>query len=609
MLKEAGQALEHVQFDEALAERIRARYARLFPPTLDLTEPAIPLAPDDASLLGPDDIQRATTTNGIPCEFRGYALDTLAAEIQGVLVNADSRVRDPLYHVVLSWPSHEQPTDEQAFACARHAIEAVGMADHQYLSAIHRDTDNTHVHIAVNRVHPDSYRAVYPKQDFFVLDRAMRELELKYGWSHDAGPYVVADRNGVPVIERARPDASTQEKMPSAAADLERFTGEVSFFTYVRGQPRKEILALWKTAAPAWDDLHAVLAKHGLALRPKGQGFAIYDTQNENTPPIKASDMHESLSRTRLERRLGAWVEPAVQSVDELPAPPAQAPYDRRRELKRDPAQREARRQERADARRQLRADHQAYRAGFIIRRVSGDESRARYQAIVDAARARRRDVAQTVRDPRQRKALYSVIAFETLTARETLKAELARRRAELRADPNNRPLTYREWVEAQAAAGSAAAISQLRGWSYADTRRQAEARRQHPGIADPTAEHDPAFRDDLQDWQPAVHRDGRISYRDRLGREGFVDHGQHILLEAAASADHDVILAALSLAQERYQGRFVLTGTPEFQHQVLQLIAQQKLKVSLLDPDQARRLAEITRSRSVARPPGRSSP
>ncbi len=143
--------------------------------------------------------------------------------------------------------------------------------------------------------------------------------------------------------------------------------------------------------------------------------------------------MHESLSRTRLERRLGPWAGPAPHPVGHGAAPPAEDPYDRRRELKRDPAQREARRQERADARRQLRADYQGYRARFVTRRVSGEESRALYRAITDAARARRREVASTVGDPRQRKAFYSVIAFETLTARENLKAQLAKRRAQLR--------------------------------------------------------------------------------------------------------------------------------------------------------------------------------
>ena len=581
LLKEAGQVLKNIQLD---ADLIQANRSHI---------PAF----GDAGLFGPDDIQRTATPCGIPCEFRGYALDTLAAEIQGVLVNADSRVKNPIYHVVLSWPADEHPTDEQAFACARHAIAAVGMTKHQYLTAIHRDTDNTHAHIVVNRVHPESYRAVYPKQDFFVLDRAMRELELQYGWSHDTGPYVVVERNSVPVIELAKPNSSMNEKIPSAAADLERFTGETSFFTYARGEPRKDVLALWKTPAPTWGNLHAVLAKHGLALRPKGQGFAIYDSQNKETPPIKASDMHESMSRTRLERKLGPWVQPAsLRGVDNTAPATAESAYDRHRELKRDPAQRETRRQERADARRQLRADYQTYRSGFIVRRVPSEESRACYQSIVDTARSRRQEIARTVPDPRQRKAFYSVIAFETLTAKETLKAELAKRRAILRADFTNRPFTYREWVEARATEGLAAAISQLRGWAYADTRRHAEVRKQQPGIADFAGEHEPVYRADLKGWRPFVHRDGHVSYQDAQGRQRFFDHGQQILLEGQAGENPDAIQAALLLAHEKYQGRFILTGTPEFQRQTLQLIADNKLAVTLLDPGQAHQLRNISR-------------
>jgi hypothetical protein len=67
-------------------------------------------------------------------------------------------------------------------------------AEHQYVFAIHHDTDNVHLHMTVNRVHPDSYNAVYPDRDYFKLDYAMRELELRYGWTHDNGPYSVIDK-------------------------------------------------------------------------------------------------------------------------------------------------------------------------------------------------------------------------------------------------------------------------------------------------------------------------------------------------------------------------------------------------------------------------------
>ncbi len=58
----------------------------------------------------------------------------------------------------------------------------------KYVIAVHGDTANAHLHVAVNRVDPETYRAVSPFRDYIQLDRAMREIELAQGWSHDRGP-------------------------------------------------------------------------------------------------------------------------------------------------------------------------------------------------------------------------------------------------------------------------------------------------------------------------------------------------------------------------------------------------------------------------------------
>ena len=70
------------------------------------------------------------------------------------------------------------------------------MSEHQYLAAVHRDTDNIHGHFMVNRIHPETYRAVYPDRDYYKLDKVMREVELAQGWSHDKGVYSIHERNG-----------------------------------------------------------------------------------------------------------------------------------------------------------------------------------------------------------------------------------------------------------------------------------------------------------------------------------------------------------------------------------------------------------------------------
>ncbi len=78
------------------------------------------------------------------------------------------------------------------------------------------------MHIAVNRVSPLTFAAVYPDRDYYKLDRAMRELELRFGWSHDNGPLVVRERNGTPVIEWRSAGPDTKGHVPAAAADMER---------------------------------------------------------------------------------------------------------------------------------------------------------------------------------------------------------------------------------------------------------------------------------------------------------------------------------------------------------------------------------------------------
>lgn len=106
------------------------------------------------------------------------------------------RAVDPVYHFILSWPADEKPTNTEACAAAKHALKTLGMAGHQAVIAVHYDTDHVHVHVAVNRVHPETYKAVNLWRDHYRLDQAVREIELAQGWSHTNGPYQVVEVNG-----------------------------------------------------------------------------------------------------------------------------------------------------------------------------------------------------------------------------------------------------------------------------------------------------------------------------------------------------------------------------------------------------------------------------
>ena len=103
----------------------------------------------------------------------------------------NTRCKDPTFHLVLSWHEHDQLTNESIFDAAQHAIKAMGLAEHQYVLAIHADTDNLHCHVVVNRIHPTTFKSRNIEWANKTLHMAARQSEIKHGWSHDNGIYLV----------------------------------------------------------------------------------------------------------------------------------------------------------------------------------------------------------------------------------------------------------------------------------------------------------------------------------------------------------------------------------------------------------------------------------
>ncbi|WP_222936310.1 TraI/MobA(P) family conjugative relaxase [Pseudomonas proteolytica] len=522
---------------------------------------------------------QVVTSSGVVCEHNCLTLESASAEMAAVAAQ-NARVKDPVYHVVLSWAPGENPTDQEAFQSAHYALKAVGMSDHQYVFAVHRDTDNAHVHIAVNRVNPDTFKAVYPDRDYYKLDRAMRELELANGWQEVEGVFSIFERNGKKVIDWTSKSPDSKGKRPSKASEMERYDGSESFFTYVRNEPRKAIAAALKRETLTWQAVHHLLAKFNLELREKGQGFAIYDLGSDATTPIKASDLHEELSKSRLVKRLGDFQESRPVEVE------PSTKYDKHKPLKRDPKVREDRRQARADARRTLRDRYQVYKKSFVTKRLNPADVKRRYALIAEQARDQRSKVKASKGSAAAKKAMYSVIAFETVRDRERLKAEIQLERNELRQDPHNKTRTFKQWVEEQAAAGDDAAISQVRGWAYSEKRKEKEiqdtvkdGRRnglRHDSEADPTA------KTDVLGMTFKVRRNGSVHYQNDSGQDQFIDQGRSIHLLPGADGERAVIAAALAYAKEKYGGRFELTGTDEFKKIAVEVMTEYKIAVTL---------------------------
>jgi hypothetical protein len=71
----------------------------------------------------------------------------------------------PVKTVSLAWAPGQFPTREEMCAAADSFLKAMGWGEHQALIVAHNDTRHAHLHIILNRVHPDTGRALNDWQE------------------------------------------------------------------------------------------------------------------------------------------------------------------------------------------------------------------------------------------------------------------------------------------------------------------------------------------------------------------------------------------------------------------------------------------------------------
>lgn len=255
----------------------------------------------------PDILTGLTVEKTIGIELGNLgSLESAAEQMRGV-ASENKRVPDPVFHYILSWPSHERPEVKDMLAAARDSIAALGMAEHQYIIAIHANTDNLHAHIELNRIHPKTYKAKHIEWARKTLHLAAREAELKYGWSHDNGLFEVQEVNGQKVIiERSEPRT---KKAEGKANLFEIWNGDESLETWCKNAPTQGLKKFLPTF-DTWQDLHNFMAVYGIELVDSGGGgmqVRTFAEDGENPVLVSASKAFRFLKRKDLESRFGPF--------------------------------------------------------------------------------------------------------------------------------------------------------------------------------------------------------------------------------------------------------------------------------------------------------------
>lgn len=519
-------------------------------------------------------------------------------------------VKNPVVHLVVSWPEHERPSYDAVFAASRDVLRSLNLHEHQWLMAIHNDTDNLHCHIEVSRIHPETFKSQHLPWMHKTLHRAAREIEIKNGWSHDNGLFVVRElpdgrKFVVPNDAYRETNGIKHEPYVQRLDHMEAWSDERSLVDHCKDVVSKELVSTI-AAGEDWDAVHAVFEKHGMRIEKTGDAAFRLEAMTADGEVVRlpVSKALRTVKFGEVESVIGPFkpsgkpLQPAVAAQSEaISATTAQA-AGKAAQPKRDPLKREARRLERAAERTALIERYKAEQSTTKENRTHSDaalraitaERKTQVAAFKKKLTEQRREALRSMPDPSQRKTLSSLMAFERARELARINADAEQKRA-LVVAARAPSLSWRSWLEWEAQAGDAAALSALRGIVYQE-RRDAKKAGMTTGPDEEGSTEDDAEKvlaellareheeDAIRSAQPnrirahqseammreinglrwKVTNNGNVEYRRESGATVFVDKGNKLTFDRKVVTDADIALA-LFHAREKWSGGIVLTA------------------------------------------------
>lgn len=349
----------------------------------------------------------------------------LAVDVMELLQEGNRRAKgNKTYHLVISFhPTDRCLTSAELEDVVGRTVQAAGLEGHQYVAVRHSEQEHEHVHVAVNKIHPDTLKIHHPYKAIPAYQALATVLEEELGLHR---------------VDRARGRAQSHR-----ARDFEAHRGIESFSGWAH---RTIGNATGLDRIGSWSALHHELARFGVRLVRRGNGLSIVDATRPNLA-CKASTLGREWSKQRLCQRYGDFV-------------PGPAPAE------------VARKQAQAYEERPLGRGHddglwREYREALCTARDRRRELREAMACRIDAARAAHRQqfklrhhaIAAIPIPPRERRSLYKALSFERKCAERRLWASIRSWRT---VSVDMHPGSWKQFLAAQAARGDQRALRRL---------------------------------------------------------------------------------------------------------------------------------------------------
>lgn len=474
------------------------------------------------------------------------ALEMLATQDANTTSGADKT-----YHAIVSFPVGEAPDPGILKEIEEAICDKLGMGDHQRVAVAHYDTSCVHMHIAINKIHPETRTIREPYRDHLILGKLAEQLERKYD------------------LQRTNHTPTGRTAGEREARNIEAMTGQESLLSWIRGECLHDLLK-----ADSWERLHEIAGDFGLSVKLRGAGLVFTDQAGA---AVKGSDVGADFKKSALEKRFGAFSPALNDSTTKQPA----KTYDKKP----------------LGGSKQLRQEFDDYRSAIDAKR------KARYDAIRrdfdrNAAALMAENKAERLNARRipvgriKKRALYKAIHDRRQRKMKRLRDEAARLRNDVR-DQSPKE-TWLSWLQKQAMTGREDAVKSLRSRGYAQAKkRSADISGESQGESNSIAAL-PGVKLD------AVTKQGIIIYS--VGADAIRDDGHAFRVSREAGVDTDVM--ALKLAMQRYGRKLRLHGDRDFRERMLNAAVKGNLYVSFTDPElesRRRRMMRATPKKSKA--------
>jgi hypothetical protein len=476
------------------------------------------------------------------------SVDTSETEMEAVS-HLNKRCANPVMHLLMSWREGEIPTKKQVSKAVNIILDEMNLSQCQTVYALHKNTDNVHLHICVNRVDPDTLKAINPAHGWTRrgMERAARRIEHSQGWKTENNVWSVVDGQGKAV----NTPIGGREKIPQSAKDKENLTGEQSAI-----RKAQEALKPLLKGINGWGELHKAMRALGMEYERKGSGAVI----RIGDAAVKASSVSRNLVLAKLEKTFGEYEPPAAGMgksggtgdggcLTSEPKPIARANDNA---LWREYISgRERHFAEKKEARRQLGLMSDGQKREMKQRHAA--ERKAMYESCAGMPRRRLND---------ERKALATRHAYEVVLLKEAHKEERQRLQAKYPAYP----ATYEQWLRERSLDAEAD------GWRHRKDSNYSRLELSGEGKPKGKFKGLPGFGlFSIKKGEVRFFREGTP------GVTAFVDCGKTIRVYDRSD---DAILAALQLGQHKWGGVRV-NGTEDYKRRCTEIAVEHGIRVT----------------------------